>query len=70
MYALTKLIYKLSENKDNTYLPFRDSVLTKLLAPALGGRFTNLIIICISPANKFYAETINSLRFGERAKEI
>lgn len=45
-------------------------MLTRLLSDALGGPFRTAIIVNISPCSVQYAETLNTLRFAERAKKI
>jgi kinesin family protein 1 len=48
--------------KPNVRVPYRDSVLTKLLQNALGGNSRTVMIAAISPANICYEETISTLR--------
>uniref|UniRef100_A0A673SVA5 Kinesin-like protein n=1 Tax=Suricata suricatta TaxID=37032 RepID=A0A673SVA5_SURSU len=52
------------------HVPYRDSVLTKLLQPALGGNSRTTLIVAISPADICYEETLSTLRYAERAKKI
>ncbi|XP_044123022.1 kinesin-like protein KIF28P [Neovison vison] len=52
------------------HVPYRDSVLTKLLQPALGGNSRTALIAAISPADLCYEETLSTLRYAERAKKI
>jgi len=51
-------------------VPYRDSVLTKLLQNALGGNSRTVMISAISPSSMNYEETISTLRFADRAKQI
>jgi hypothetical protein len=51
-------------------VPYRDSVLTKLLQNALGGNSRTIMISAISPSSLNYEETISTLRFADRAKQI
>ena len=51
-------------------VPYRDSVLTKLLMNALGGNSKTIMIAAISPADINYDETISTLRYADRAKQI
>ncbi|EDO42435.1 predicted protein, partial [Nematostella vectensis] len=51
-------------------IPFRDSVLTKLLKNALGGNSKTIMIAALSPADINYEETLSTLRFADRAKAI
>lgn len=57
-------------NGKNVRVPFRDSVLTKLLKNALGGNSKTMMIAAISPADINYDETLSTLRYADRAKQI
>ncbi|XP_076461788.1 kinesin-like protein KIF28 [Babylonia areolata] len=59
-----------SSGKKKTVVPFRDSVLTKLLQNALGGNSKTVMIAALSPADINYEETLSTLRFADRAKQI
>uniref|UniRef100_A0A8C3VT90 Kinesin-like protein n=1 Tax=Catagonus wagneri TaxID=51154 RepID=A0A8C3VT90_9CETA len=48
------------------HIPYRDSVLTKLLQSALGGNSRTALIAAISPADICYEETLSTLRYAER----
>uniref|UniRef100_A0A8C8R7D3 Kinesin-like protein 6 n=1 Tax=Pelusios castaneus TaxID=367368 RepID=A0A8C8R7D3_9SAUR len=48
------------------HIPYRDSVLTKLLQSALGGNSRTIMIAAISPADICYEETLSTLRYAER----
>ncbi|XP_054432750.1 kinesin-like protein KIF28P [Pteronotus mesoamericanus] len=52
------------------HVPYRDSVLTKLLQAALGGNSRTTLIAAISPADICYEETLSTLRYAERAKKV
>ncbi|XP_029452652.1 kinesin-like protein KIF28P [Rhinatrema bivittatum] len=56
--------------KKVVHVPYRESVLTKLLQPALGGNSRTIMIAAISPADICYEETLSTLRYAERAKKI
>ncbi|XP_019763729.2 kinesin-like protein KIF12 isoform X1 [Dendroctonus ponderosae] len=56
--------------KRSSHIPYRDSKLTKLLADSLAGNGATLMIACISPAKSNACETVNTLRYAARAKEI
>lgn len=58
-----------SEGK-NVKIPYRDSVLTKLLMNALGGNSKTVMIAAISPADINYEESLSTLRYADRAKQI
>jgi len=49
---------------------FRDSLLTRFLQPALGGNAHTTIICTVSPAVDHLTETISTLKFALRAKNI
>ncbi|KAB0804358.1 hypothetical protein PPYR_01328 [Photinus pyralis] len=61
---------KALQNRRKRFVPYRDSVLTWLLKDTLGGNSKTTMIATISPSNASYNETINTLRFGQRAKRI
>ncbi|XP_015767513.1 PREDICTED: kinesin-like protein KIF16B [Acropora digitifera] len=52
------------------FIPYRDSVLTWLLKDSLGGNSKTIMIATISPADVNYAETLSTLRYANRAKNI
>ncbi|KAM3959288.1 LOW QUALITY PROTEIN: kinesin-like protein 98A [Aphomia sociella] len=57
-------------NKKNVFIPYRDSVLTWLLKDSLGGNSKTIMIAAISPADCNYGETLSTLRYANRAKNI
>uniref|UniRef100_A0A8B9L7S2 Chromosome-associated kinesin KIF4 n=1 Tax=Astyanax mexicanus TaxID=7994 RepID=A0A8B9L7S2_ASTMX len=58
------------ESKKGSFVPYRDSKLTRLLQDSLGGNSHTLMIACISPADSNIEETINTLRYADRARKI
>eukprot|EP00232_Nephroselmis_pyriformis_P027156 CAMPEP_0182869090 /NCGR_PEP_ID=MMETSP0034_2-20130328/9713_1 /TAXON_ID=156128 /ORGANISM="Nephroselmis pyriformis, Strain CCMP717" /LENGTH=382 /DNA_ID=CAMNT_0025001529 /DNA_START=206 /DNA_END=1351 /DNA_ORIENTATION=- len=52
------------------HVPYRDSVLTLLLKESLGGNSKTIMIAAISPAAINFDETLNTLRYADRAKQI
>ncbi|KAL8613977.1 hypothetical protein ACOMHN_023212 [Nucella lapillus] len=52
------------------HIPYRDSKLTKLLSDSLGGHGITLMIACITPSSSNITETMNTLRYASRAKNI
>ncbi|XP_043485779.1 kinesin-like protein Klp98A isoform X2 [Polistes fuscatus] len=59
-----------SSSKRNVFIPYRDSVLTWLLKDSLGGNSKTIMIAAISPADCNYGETLSTLRYANRAKNI
>ncbi|EGZ16666.1 hypothetical protein PHYSODRAFT_503133 [Phytophthora sojae] len=66
--ALSNVIKALGEGK--RHVPYRDSKLTRLLQDSLGGTAKTCLILAASCSSYNMAETISTLRFGLRAKEI
>ncbi|XP_077568929.1 kinesin-like protein KIF28 isoform X2 [Stigmatopora nigra] len=56
--------------KKVVHVPYRDSVLTKLLQSALGGNSRTVMIATLSPADICYEESLSTLRYAERTKHI
>lgn len=52
------------------YIPYRDSTLTWLLKDSLGGNSKTIMLAAISPADCNYSETLSTLRYANRAKNI
>lgn len=52
------------------HIPYRDSKLTRLLQDSLGGNTKTVMIAAISPADYNYEETLTTLRYASRAKNI
>lgn len=67
--ALGNVISALVDGKA-THVPYRDSKLTRLLQDSLGGNTKTLMVACISPADNNYDETLSTLRYANRAKNI
>jgi len=65
-----KAVADIQSGKINVRIPFRDSVLTRLLKNALGGNSKTVMIAALSPADINYDETLSTLRFANRAKSI
>ncbi|XP_062303966.1 kinesin-like protein KIF16B isoform X4 [Osmerus eperlanus] len=56
--------------KKQVFVPYRDSVLTWLLKDSLGGNSKTIMIATLSPADVNYGETLSTLRYANRAKNI
>ena len=54
----------------SSHVSYRDSKLTRILMDSLGGNSKTTLIICCAPEVRHMAETLSTLRFGERAKII
>ncbi|KAH8272462.1 hypothetical protein KR044_005142 [Drosophila immigrans] len=67
--ALGNVISALVDGKTK-HIPYRDSKLTRLLQDSLGGNTKTIMISCISPADSNYDETLSTLRYASRAKNI
>lgn len=61
---------KNKKKKNKTFVPYRDSKLTRLLKGSLGGNHKTLMIACISPSASNMAESLCCLRYANRAKNI
>lgn len=61
---------ELSEKGGKIYVPYRDSKLTRLLKDSLGGNCRTVMITCVSPNEKDYEDTFNTLVYANRAKNI
>lgn len=58
------------ESKKTQHVPYRDSKLTRLLQDSLGGNSHTLMLACVSPSSSDYAETLNTLKYANRARNI
>lgn len=54
----------------HNHIPYRDSKLTRLLQDSLGGNTKTVMIAALSPADYNYDETLSTLRYADRAKQI
>ncbi|KAH9699116.1 kinesin-like protein KIN-7N [Citrus sinensis] len=71
LMALGNVINKLSDGvKQRGHIPYRDSKLTRILQPALGGNAKTSIICTIAPEEDHIEETKGTLQFASRAKRI
>ncbi|CAH2100547.1 unnamed protein product [Euphydryas editha] len=67
--VLGNVISALVDGK-STHIPYRNSKLTRLLQDSLGGNSKTVMIATIGPADSNYVETISTLRYANRAKNI
>jgi len=72
LFTLGKVISALGDSKTKgpKYVPYRDSKLTKLLMDTLGGSSKALMFACCSPADHFLEETLSTLSYAMRARNI
>jgi len=71
LLALGNCINILSDKgKAGSFVPYRDSKLTRLLKDSLGGNTKTIMIACISPSFMAYEETVNTLKYASRARNI
>ncbi|KAK7144686.1 hypothetical protein R3I94_010946 [Phoxinus phoxinus] len=72
--ALAEVDSGLNKNKKKkkveNFIPYRDSVLTWLLRENLGGNSRTAMVAALSPADINYDETLSTLRYADRAKQI
>ena len=70
--ALALVIEKLQAKKksDSEHIPYRDSKLTYLLRNSLGGDSKTLAIVCCSPHQAHFNESLNSIRFAAKASKV
>ena len=66
--ALGNVIHALISGSE--HVPYRDSKLTRLLQESLGGNYKTTIIVALSPCFRHFDETLNSIKFAQRAKRI
>ncbi|OAV89241.1 hypothetical protein PTTG_01857 [Puccinia triticina 1-1 BBBD Race 1] len=73
LHALGNVISALgdpSKSKTATHIPYRDSKLTRLLQDSLGGNAQTLMVACVSPSEHNLGETLNTLKYANRARNI
>ncbi|XP_065653153.1 kinesin-like protein KIF21A isoform X1 [Hydra vulgaris] len=58
------------KTKRGSHVPYRDSKLTRLLQDSLGGNSRTLMIACCSPSDRDFMETLNTLKYANRARNI
>ncbi|KAF7732083.1 hypothetical protein EC973_006338 [Apophysomyces ossiformis] len=71
LLALGNVISALGdESRRASHIPYRDSKLTRLLQDSLGGNSQTLMLACVSPADSNVTETLNTLKYANRARNI
>ena len=59
-----------AERTPRTHVPYRDSKLTRLLQDSLGGNSKTCVVACVSPVDTNFEETLNTLKYATRARNI
>ncbi|XP_008311549.1 kinesin-like protein KIF3C [Cynoglossus semilaevis] len=67
--ALGNVISALADGRSG-HVPYRDSKLTRLLQDSLGGNAKTVMVATLGPAPQHYDETLTTLRYANRAKNI
>ncbi len=71
LLALANCINALGDkSKKGSFVPYRDSKLTRMLKDSLGGNCKTVMIVTISPSSSQFEETLNTLKYANRAKNI
>ena len=71
LLALGNVISALGdETRRALHVPYRDSKLTRLLQDSLGGNSRTLMIACVSPSDRDFMETLNTMKYANRARNI
>ncbi|XP_060713529.1 kinesin-like protein KIF21B isoform X1 [Tachysurus vachellii] len=71
LLALGNVISALGDqSKKAGHVPYRDSKLTRLLQDSLGGNSLTVMIACVSPSDRDFMETLNTLKYANRARNI
>ncbi|RZF44783.1 hypothetical protein LSTR_LSTR000735 [Laodelphax striatellus] len=71
LLALGNVISALGDKtKRALHVPYRDSKLTRLLQDSLGGNSRTVMIACVSPSDRDFMETLNTLQYANRARNI
>lgn len=71
LLALGNVISALGDPKrKSVHIPYRDAKITRILKDSLGGNAKTVMITCISPSSSDFDESLNSLKYANRAKNI
>lgn len=70
LLALGNCINALCDTSRRRHIPYRDSKLTRLLKFSLGGNCRTVMVVCVLPLSRHYDETLNTLQYANRAKQI
>ena len=71
LLSLTNCINIMSESKNQgKFIPYRNSKLTRILKDSLNGSTPVLMVVCVAPNFIYLDETLNSLKYAEKASKI
>ena len=74
LLALGNVIAALTDekkiSKGGAFIPYRNSKLTRILQDSLGGNSRTTMIACVSPAESNYEETLSTIKYASRARNI
>ena len=70
LFVLGNVIHILASKRRNKFIPYKDSKLTEILEDSLSGNSCIYLIATISPNDENFDETINTLKFADRAREV
>jgi len=68
LFSLSMVVDAL--NKNHHRIPYRDSKLTRLLQDSIGGTAHSVMIACIAPEPSFYWDTLNTLKFASKSRQV
>nr|XP_030688650.1 kinesin-like protein KIF27 isoform X1 [Globicephala melas] len=71
LLALGNVISALGDpRRKSSHIPYRDAKITRLLKDSLGGSAKTVMITCVSPSSLDFDESLNSLKYANRARNI
>lgn len=70
LLVLGNVISALGGENKKAHVPYRNSKLTRLLQDSLGGNSKTVMLCCVSPADADYSESLNAVRYANRARNI
>ncbi|KAM7093344.1 kinesin-like protein KIF27 isoform 2-T3 [Molossus nigricans] len=71
LLALGNVISALGDpRRKSSHIPYRDAKITRLLKDSLGGSAKTVMITCVSPSSLNFDESLNSLKYANRARNI
>ena len=70
LQSLGKVISQLSTRHSGTHISYRDSKLTRLLQDSLGGHAITYMIACVTPAEFYLSETLNTVHYAQHSRNI